>query len=33
MKNTLRSAVVVAAMIGAVFGIGCSAQADQTKTS
>ncbi|SAL59361.1 protein-disulfide isomerase-like protein [Caballeronia terrestris] len=30
MKNTLRSAVVAAAMLGAIFGIGCSAQADQT---
>ncbi|SAL76430.1 DsbC family protein [Caballeronia telluris] len=30
MKNTLRSAVAAAAMLGAIFGIGCSAQADQT---
>ena len=30
MKITLRSAVVAAAMLGAMFGIGCSAQADQT---
>jgi thiol:disulfide interchange protein DsbC len=30
MKNSLRSAAVAAAMLGAIFGIGCSAQADQT---